>query len=179
LEIKAAQREVRLAYVNGGVGVLVSALVWIVAGLVTQIVSLNAGMAALFFGGMAIHPVSLLLVRQVFKKPAIEKPNPLEALALQSTPMIFVGLFVAFAVSDTYRDWFFAIALLAIGARYLIFQTIYGLWHYAVLGIVLMAIGFVSMLFFSLAPQWVALIGGGAEIVFAIIILQLGDRPVD
>ena len=56
MDFSAAQQDMRSAYVNGGVGVLVSGLVWVVAGLVTQNLGLQYGMAALFFGGMAIHP---------------------------------------------------------------------------------------------------------------------------
>ena len=55
MDFSAAQQDMRSAYVNGGVGVLVSGLVWVVAGLVTQNLGLQYGMAALFFGGMAIH----------------------------------------------------------------------------------------------------------------------------
>lgn len=68
MEFADLQRDMRRAYVNGGIGVLVSGIVWIVAGLVSQNITLKAGMAALFFGGMAIHPLSLLLEKLTFKR---------------------------------------------------------------------------------------------------------------
>jgi hypothetical protein len=66
MHLREAQRDMRWAYVNGGVGIFVSGLVWVIAGAVTLYVDLFSGMAALFFGGMLIHPLSLLLARRVF-----------------------------------------------------------------------------------------------------------------
>ena len=176
MDFSEAQRDMRKAYVNGGVGVLVSGIVWVVAGLVTQYVSLPYGMAALFFGGMAIHPLSLLLEKVLFKREKAVTSNPLEMLALQSTPFLIVGLVVAYVVSDSHADWFFAIALLAVGARYLVFQTIYGLRHYVVLGAVLIAFGFVAIWYLQLPPHLVAIAGGVTELLFAIFILRAPER---
>ncbi len=176
MDFGEAQRDMRTAYANGGVGVLVSGLVWVIAGLVTHNVSLQYGMAALFFGGMAIHPLSLLLARLVFKRGKAAVSNPLEMLALQSTPFLVIGLLVAYVVSDSHSSWFFAIALLAVGARYLLFQTIYGMRHYVVLGAVLIAIGFVAIWYLDPPPFVVAIVGGLTELLFSIIILRTLER---
>ncbi len=172
MNINAAQLEMRRAYVNGGIGVLVSGIVWVIAGLVTQNISFQFGMAALFFGGMAIHPVSVLIERAAYKRQKVTAPNPMERLALQTTPILFVGLFAGFIVSTDNPDWFFGIALLAVGARYLIFQTIYGLRHYVALGFALLAIGFAAIWFLNLPPHLVAIAGGVTELFFSIVILR-------
>lgn len=176
MEFAEAQRDMRRFYVNGGIGVLVSGVVWLVAGLVTQNVSLQYGMAALFFGGMAIHPLSLLLEKLFFKREKPVAPNPLEMLALQSTPFLIVGLVVAYVVSDSHADWFFAIALMAVGARYLVFQTIYGMRHYVVLGALLIAFGFVAIWYLELPPHLVAIAGGVTELLFSAAILRTPER---
>ena len=176
MEFTEAQRDMRKAYVNGGIGVLVSGIVWVIAGLVTLNISLPYGMAALFFGGMAIHPLSLLLEKLFFKREKAVASNPLEMLALQSTPFLIVGLVIAYVVSDSHADWFFAIALLAVGARYLVFQTIYGIRHYIVLGVVLIAIGFVAIWYLQLPPHLVAITGGVTELLFSVIILRSRER---
>lgn len=178
MEFIDLQRDMRRAYVNGGLGVLVSGIVWVVAGLVTQIMTLQAGMAALFFGGMAIHPLSLLLEKLTFKREKVMASSPLEMLALQTTPFLVIGLVIAYVVSDAYPDWFFAIALLAVGGRYLVFQTIYGLSHYVVLGAVLIAIGFVSIWFLRLPPYQVAIAGGVIELLFSVAILRVKEPAV-
>ncbi len=172
MNFNAAQNEMRRAYVNGGIGVLVSGIVWVIAGLVTQNISFQFGMAALFFGGMAIHPVAVLIERVAYKRNKVTALNPMEMLALQTTPILFVGLFAGFLVSKDNPDWFFGIALLAVGARYLIFQTIYGMRHYAVLGFALIAVGFAAIWFVKMPPHLVAITGGVIELFFSIALLR-------
>jgi hypothetical protein len=175
MHLREAQRDMRWAYVNGGVGIFVSGLVWVIAGAVTLYVDLFSGMAALFFGGMLIHPLSLLIARRVFYRGRARAPNPLEMLALQSTAFLIIGLAIAYLVSATYGDWFFAIALLAVGARYLVFQTVYGMRFYLILGLVLIAIA-ASALWFGMAPAFVALAGGATELLCSAFILVPAKR---
>ena len=58
MHLGESQRDMRRAYVNGGVGIFVSGLLWVIAGVVTLYAVLFYGMAALFFVGMLIHPLS-------------------------------------------------------------------------------------------------------------------------
>ena len=175
MHLGEAQRDMRRAYVNGGVGIFVSGLVWVAAGLVTLNVDLFSAMATLFFGGMAIHPLSLLLARRVFKRGKVRAPNPMEMLALQSTAFLIIGLFVAYLVSDTHENWFLAIALLTVGARYLVVQTVYGMRLYVVLGAVLIAIAAFA-LWLALTPAFVAFCGGMTEILCSAFILVPAKR---
>ena len=84
MHLGEAQRDMRRAYVNGGVGIFASGLVWTLSGLVTMNISLIAGMATLFFGGMAIHPISVWLARSFYRRGKTRSPNPMETLALLS-----------------------------------------------------------------------------------------------
>jgi mannitol-specific phosphotransferase system IIBC component len=175
MQLRDAQRDMRRAYVNGGVGIFVSGLVWVIAGAVTFYVNLLSGMATLFLGGMLIHPLSLFLARRVYHRAKGRTPNPLEMLALQSTPFLFIGLAIAYLVSATYGDWFFAIALLTVGARYLVFQTVYGMHFYLILGAGLIAIA-AAALWFGMAPAFVALAGGATELLCSAFILVPAKR---
>jgi hypothetical protein len=175
MHLKDAQRDMRRAYVNGGVGIFVSGLLWVIAGAVTLYADLFSGMATLFFGGMLIHPVSLLLARRVYHRGSSRAPNPMEMLALQSTAFLIIGLAIAYLVSGTYGDWFFAIALSVVGARYLVFQTVYGMHLYVMLGLVLIAIAAVA-LWLGIAPAFVALAGGATELLISAFILVPAKR---
>jgi hypothetical protein len=175
MHLREAQRDMRRAYVNGGVGIFVSGLVWVIAGAATFYVDLFSGMAALFFGGMLIHPLSLLLARRVYHRGRARAPNPLEMLALQSTAFLIIGLAIAYLVSGTYSDWFFAIALLTVGARYLVFQTVYGMRFYLILGAGLIAIA-AAALWFGMVPAFVALAGGATELLCSAFILVPAKR---
>jgi hypothetical protein len=147
----------------------------VIAGAATFYVDLFSGMAALFFGGMLIHPLSLLLARRVYHRGRARAPNPLEMLALQSTAFLIIGLAIAYLVSGTYSDWFFAIALLTVGARYLVFQTVYGMRFYLILGAGLIAIA-AAALWFGMAPAFVALAGGATELLCSAFILVPAKR---
>jgi hypothetical protein len=175
MHLREAQRDMRRAYVNGGVGIFVSGLVWVIAGAATFYVDLFSGMAALFFGGMLIHPLSLLLARRVYHRGRAGAPNPLEMLALQSAAFLIIGLAIAYLVSGTYSDWFFAIALLTVGARYLVFQTVYGMRFYLILGAGLIAIA-AAALWFGMVPAFVALAGGATELLCSAFILVPAKR---
>lgn len=176
MHLGEAQRDMRYAYVNGGVGILVSGLVWVVAGLAAYNAGLLAGIVTLFVGGVLIHPLSLLLARTFFRRGKTRSPNPMEMLALQSTAFLIIGLAVAYLVRDTHGDWFFAIALLAVGGRYLVFQTVYGMRVYMVLGALLIAVACVAILWSAFPPFAVALIGGSIEIICATLMLAPAKR---
>jgi hypothetical protein len=175
MHLRDAQRDMRRAYVNGGVGIFVSGLLWVIAGTVTFYVNLFSGMATLFFGGMLIHPLSLFLALRVYHRAKGRTPNPLEMLALQSTAFLIIGLVIAYLVSGTYGDWFFAIALAVVGARYLVFQTVYGMRLYVMLGLVLIAISAIAF-WLGIAPAFVAFAGGATELLVSAYILVPSKR---
>ena len=171
MKFTAAQEDMNYAYLGGATGVLVSGVVWCIAGLVALMYSNLSSMLTLFFGGMLIFPLAMLLAKAL-KRPGTHNPNnPLGKLALESTVILFVGLFLAFFVAKLQVEWFYPIMLLTIGVRYLIFNTLYGLKTYWVLGAVLMFSGMICILLgadFMLG----AFIGGVTEIVFSVVIFK-------
>jgi len=171
MKFETAQRDMNFSYFGGGAGVFASGLVWCAAGFTTLFYSNQTSMLVLFFGGMFIHPLGILLSK-LLRRPGTHKPeNPLGKLALESTVIIFVGLFLAFYVGQQKMEWFYPIMLLAIGVRYLIFNTLYGIKTYWLLGACLMISGALCIVLeagFMLG----AFVGGVTEILFAIIILN-------
>lgn len=171
MNFKQAQTDMNYGYLGGATGVFVSGVVWLIAALVGLLYTPQVSILVLFFGGMAIFPLGMLLAK-VFKRPGKHNPeNPLGKLALESTAILFVGLFLAFCVSQIYLDWFYPIMLLAIGVRYLVFNTLYGLRTYWLLGAVLMLAGAVCILLKSSFISG-AFIGGITEIVFSMFLFN-------
>lgn len=169
MNFEQAQKDMSFSYAGGGAGVFVSGFVWCAAGFVALLFSNQASMLTLFFGGMAIHPVGLLLVKAT-KRPGVHSPdNPLGKLALEGTIILFVGLFLAFFVAKLQGAWFYPIMLMAIGVRYLTFNTLYGSRIYWLLGALLIFSGMFCMLF---GASFVigAFIGGVVEIIFSVFI---------
>jgi hypothetical protein len=167
-----AQADLRRAYANGAVGVAVSGLIWLIAGLVALMVDVTSGIITLFFGGMAIHPLSQLIDQKLLKLEKVGAGNGLEMLGLLTVPIMLTGLFAGYLVSGDHPGWFFSIALMAIGCRYLTFHTLYGLTHYIALGLVLIAFGFSTILWLPIAAAYVAIGGGVIELLAAPLIYK-------
>ena len=175
MKFEDAQKDMNLAYFAGGPGVLVSGLIWCFAGLVALQYSYQSSMLTLFFGGMFIHPLAMVFSKILKRSGKHDPKNPLGKLALESTIILFVGLFIAFYVAKLQVEWFYPIMLMIIGVRYLVFNTLYGLKVYWILGAFLMLSGVFCIL---LGANFVmgAFIGGATEIVFSLVIVTRSKR---
>ncbi len=171
MNFKDAQQDMSFAYLGGGTGVLVSGIIWCIAGLFAMFYNYQVSMLALFFGGMLIHPLSILIAKLLKRTGKHQTDNPLGKLAIESTMILFIGLFLAFYVSSLKVEWFFPVMLLAIGVRYLIFNTLYDNKVYWLLGGILMVSGMLCILF---SADFIvgAFFGGITEVIFSLIILK-------
>ena len=96
--------------------------------------------------------------------------NPLGGLAGESTVWLLTGCCIAYGAHLLKGNWFFPAMLLVIGARYVAFQTVYGMRAYWVLGALLWAAGMgLAMANAPALPG--ALAGAGIEIGFAVVLL--------
>lgn len=170
MTIDEAQRDMRNAYLSGGAGVLVSSFVWMAAAILAITASKQSSLLAFFIGGMFIHPISILINKLSKRTGKHKKENVLGILALESTVIIFMGLFLVYSLFQSQPGWFFPIMLLIIGVRYLVFQTIYGMKIYWILGGVLMLAGLIGI--WSNQSFYIfGLIGGIVEFIFSVIII--------
>ncbi|MCM4166097.1 hypothetical protein KCTC52924_03011 [Arenibacter antarcticus] len=170
-----AQEDMRKSYFGGGPGALASGLVWLTAGITALVSTQQISVLLFFFGGMLIHPMGIMLSKLLKRSGKHIKGNPLSYLALESTFLLFIGLFIAYLVLQIRPNYFFSIMILIIGARYLVFSTIYGMRIYWVFGATLIISGFIGILF-NTPFHLIALIGGIIEILFSFIILYLEKR---
>ena len=159
----------RQAYISGIPGVFSSGIIWLLAGLAIQIHTDVAGMAALFFGGMAIHPASTFISRRFLNAPAANASNPLNKLALEITGFLFVGLLIAYAFSLNSSGMFFTTMLLIVGTRYLAFQTLYGIKLYWILGVSLVISGVLFLIAIDIPSFATCYIGGAIELLFTVV----------
>jgi len=169
--LAAAQQDLSQAYAGGAPGVLVSGLVWLVAGAVWQLHGINAAFAALFFGGMAIHPLGVLIERIAFRAPKATIGKPLEMLAIEATIPLFVGVMIAWVLLVRAPDLAIPTFAAIIGARYFLFRTMYAEIAYWVLGAAILLVAGLAL--FGLAlPINLGFLVGGIELVAAAWILQ-------
>lgn len=104
------------------------------------------------------------------KPAALSRDNPLGLLPLQSV-IAMVAMYPLIYVVTVYNpNWFYPAFMLVVGAHYLWFIPLYGMWQYGVLAAVLIgggvALGVLMPNAFSLAG-WM---GGLALLVFALLV---------
>ncbi|QIP17919.1 hypothetical protein G8759_22250 [Spirosoma aureum] len=167
--VKAAQTDMRSAYLNGATGVLVSGLVWITTAVVISLFSTKHAIWALLVGGALIHPIGTLVNKLLGVKVPINKDNPLASLALEGTIFMRMSIPVAYGLALVRPAWFFQSMLMIIGGRYLTFHTLYGNKLYWLLGGVL-GLSAYGLYTSNAQAMITTLTGGLIEIGFSIIL---------
>ena len=130
MKFDEAQKNMQFSYFGGRPGVFASGTVWILAGVAAMLASNQVSMMTLFFGGMFIHPLGMMLSKFLKRPGKHDSENPLGKLALESTFLLFIGLFLAFYIAQVRVAWFYPVMLMIIGGRYLLFSTLYGMKIY-------------------------------------------------
>lgn len=166
-----AQEDMRNAYTGGSTGVLASGFIWLIAGIVALFSTEFVSILTFFFGGMLIHPLGLLLDKALKQSGKHDPQNPLAKWAILSTFLIFIGLYVAYTFYHTKSSHFYPVMMIAIGIRYLIFQYLYGMKIYWLLGSTLIIFGITTLSYINLFYVG-ALLGGLIEIVYAYFIFK-------
>ena len=169
--LAAAQQDLSHAYAGGAPGVLVSGLVWLIAGTVWQLHGIMAAFAALFFGGMAIHPLGILIERAAFKAPKASIGKPLETLAIEATIPLFVGVLIAWVLLVRAPDLAIPVFAAIVGARYFLFRTMYGEISYWALGAAILLVAALALFGIGL-PLNLGFLVGIIELIAAAWILQ-------
>jgi hypothetical protein len=174
--IKEAQQEVRTVFLGGSVGQAVSGILWLVSAALGYWVSPKAGIYFLIFGGMLIFPLTQLALKILGQQASLRKENPLNNLAMQiafTVPLLIPLILVATMYNI---NWFYPAFMLVVGAHYLPFIFLYGMWQYGVLAALL--IGGSLTIAMNLADiftlgGWVT---GSVLILFAVIIRFIAKR---
>lgn len=179
MDLRIAQQDLRWAYVGAGPGVIVSALVWLAAGVVEQTRGVQTAFIVLFLGGMLIFPVSTLVVRGLFRRPKAAAGNPLGLAVLESTIAMIGGLVVAWLFLPFRPDYVFPVAAIAVGTHYAVFRTVYGDALFWVLGGLITAVGMVAIFAELPIPGGPVLAVGGIELLFGLLLTALALRPRD
>lgn len=170
MDIVSAQADLRRAYADGGPGVFVSGVVWLVAAIVEARGGIGAGFAALFFGGMLIFPAALLVNRHVLRRAAEAKDNPFGKLVLECTIAMIGGLLAAWLFLPHAPGLVIPLAAIAVGTHYFVFRTAYGDARFWLLGGAIAAVGCAAIFGPLLRAEWVAPLVAAVEIGFGALL---------
>lgn len=171
----ALQRDMRSAFLDGAPGMLVSAVVWLLAGTVCARYGMHAAVWTLLVGGALIHPVSTIALKLSGKSARAPKGSALTHLAMATTAWLIVGCVLCYGLYTANPAWFFPAMLLVIGSRYLAFQTLFGHRLYWLCGAALIAAGWLCASA-GISPAATAFVGSAVEGTFAGILLLSARR---
>ncbi|WP_431870349.1 DUF7010 family protein [Allosphingosinicella sp.] len=176
MNVSDAQRDLRRAFVGGGPGVFVSALVWFAAAAVEHSEGIGRAFAVLFFGGMLILPLATIASRLLFRREKEASGNPLGATALESTIAMIGGLFAAWLFLPFQPTYVFPLAAIAVGTHYAVFKTVYGDALFWVLGGLITATGILGIFKVVPIPGGPILAVGAIELLFAVLLTMRASR---
>ena len=175
ISIADAQRDMRSGYYGGAPGMLTSALMWLVAGVVAARISPERAVWALFLGGMLIFPVSKLVCRAVFHRENESYGNPLGMTVLECTIAMIGGLFAAWLFLPSKPMLVFPLSAIAVGTHYFVFKTVYGDRSFWLLAGIVTAIGFGDIYAAPMRGS-TALLVSLTELAFGIILVIRATR---
>jgi hypothetical protein len=133
MDIRAAQREIRTVFLGGFAGQMVSGILWFGSAAMSTWVAPKYGMIGLFLGGLFIFPLTQLTLRLLGHSPKLSPENPLNQLATQIAFIVPINFLLVGAATLAHMNWFYPAAMIAVGAHYLPFCFLYGMWQFGIL----------------------------------------------
>src|SRR5512146_458771 len=133
--------------------------IWLVSAATSTFVGQTQGILALVLGGMLIFPLTQLGLKLMGRPASLGRDNPLYRIPLTSVFAMVAMYPLIYAAARYNINWFFPAFMIVVGAHYLWFIFLYGMWQYSVLAATLVAGGIaLAMLFPATFPLggWVA-----------------------
>ncbi len=140
--IRDAQHEIRTIFLGGFAGQLVSGILWLGSAALSTWVAPTYGMLGLFLGGMFIFPLTQLTLRLMGRSTKLSPENPLNQLAMQIAFTVPINFLLVGAAALANINWFYPAAMIAVGAHYLPFCFLYGMWQFGILAGLMISGGF-------------------------------------
>jgi hypothetical protein len=169
MEIMQAQRDVRITYLGGFAGQIVSSGVWFLSAIGATWFSFRAAVLLLLIGGFFIFPLTQLLLRLMRRPFSLPKRHPMNGLAMQVAFTLPLTLPLVLAATAYRHSWFYPAFMIALGSHYLPFIFLYGMWQFGVLAAALIGSGIVLGLFLPAAFSLGAWITASLLLVFSFV----------
>jgi hypothetical protein len=169
--VEEAQREVRTVYLGGAVGQAVSGAVWLASAACGTWLGPRQGILVLLVAGMFIFPLTQLALRLMGRPAALGKGNPLNGLAMQVAFTVPLAIPLILAATLHNVNWFYPACLLIVGAHYLPFIFLYGMWQYGVLAAAFLGGGVTLGMLVPASFPVGGWLGGAVLVAFAVWVL--------
>jgi hypothetical protein len=169
MNLHDAQREMRSALLGGFAGQLIAGLIWAISALLTLFGEITIGIMLLFFGSMAIFPLTQGLLRLLGRPARVSAANGLWPLGMQIAFTVPLNFLLVFAAMFYRADWFYPAAMIVVGAHYLPFITLYGMRMFGLLAGLLVTGGALLGVLGSPAPSFGGWVTAALLISFAFV----------
>jgi hypothetical protein len=169
MEIVNAQRDVRETFMGGFAGQLVSAALWFASGAACTWHSIRLGELVLILGGFFIFPLTQFLLRSMGHAYALPKGHPMNALGMQVAFTIPLTLPLVIGIAALHPAWLYPAFMITVGAHYLPFIFMYGMWQYGVLSAALVASGVGIAMYVPTPVSLGAWVAGALLFAFAFV----------
>jgi hypothetical protein len=169
MEIINAQRDVRQTFMGGFAGQLVSSALWCASAAGCTWHSFRLGELILILGGFFIFPLTQLLLRSVGHAYALPKGHPMNALGAQVAFTLPLTLPVVIGIAALRPVWFYPALMITLGAHYLPFIFMYGMWQFGVLSATLIVSGVAIGMYVPTPVGFGAWLTAGLLFVFAFV----------
>ncbi len=169
MDVQDAQREMRLAYVGGFWGQLVSSVIWLASAALGTWAGPRASISTVVIGGFFIFPITNLLLRFSRGRASVSRANPFTRLGMQVAFVLPFSMLLLVPVCNYKLSWFFPALMILVGAHYLPFATLYGMRMFLFLAGILITAGLAIAVYFAATFSLGAWVGGIVLFAFAWI----------
>jgi hypothetical protein len=176
MTVAEAQRESRTVFLGGSVGQLVSGAIWLLSAGLSTWVGTREGIIALVVGGMFIYLLTQLVLWLRGRPWALGRENPLRYLAMQVAFFVPLTLPVVGGAALHNVNWFYPGCMIIVGAHYLPFMFLYGMWEYGVLAVILLGGGFLLGVTMPDEFSFGGWLSGAALLVFGFVAGRIARR---
>jgi len=167
MKISDAQKEVREVHLGSFSGLIVTGVIWLLSAALGTWMSTGLSVWALVLGGTFIFPFSQLLLKAMGKPTGLSAENPFGRLAMQVAFVIPLCYPVIAAATIHNTNWFFPAFLIVVGAHYLPFVFLYGMWQFGILSVLLVGLGTAIGIYFPENFTFGGWIGGAVFLLAA------------
>jgi hypothetical protein len=169
MQIRQAQNDVRETFLGGFAGQLVSAVLWCTSAAFCTWHSLRLGGLILVLGGFLIFPLTQALLRAMGRAGALPKGHPMNALGIQVAFTLPLTLPLVIGVGTLRPAWLYPALMIVLGAHYLPFVFLYGMWQFAVLRATLVSSGLLLAMYVPKPVSLGAWLTAAVLLVFAFV----------
>ncbi len=178
MDLHDAQNEVRWTFVGGAFGQIVTGAIWLLSAAFATWVSRSLAILTLLLGGMVIFPLTQLVLKLAGRPASLSRENPLSRFSLHAVFAMMATFPLIYLAARSDLNWFYPAFMIVVGAHYVMFIHLYGMWQYAVLAAGLVGGGVALIVLRSAAFALGGWLAGAALIVFGVAIwtIEKGAR---